>query len=233
MGKFLIIAKNIGKIKDYTEFLSSGGIDFEVKIVGEKFDEGDYSGLILVGGEDVNPKRYGERNAYPGKNKIDDSRDEYEFEAIDKFFSSDKVIFGICRGVQVINVFFGGTLYQDIPSDLGSFIHRYYKGKSPNNFCVIREDIYHSVRVVERNPIFDKGDVFYVASYHHQAIKEVASSFLVFAVSEQDKIVEGIFHREKVVFGVQWHPERNLLYGDEVARESSRKILNFLKISTK
>lgn len=233
MGRFLIIAKDIKKVKDYADFLSSGNISFDIKIVGEKFDERDYSGLILVGGEDVNPKRYGEKNSYPRRSKIDDLRDEYEFEAIDKFFSSGKVIFGICRGIQVINVFFGGTLYQDIPSDLGSFIHRYYKGKSPEKFRVIKDDIYHRVRIVEENPIFALGDVFYVASYHHQAIKEVAGSFLVFAVSEQDKIVEGIFHREKLVFGVQWHPERNFLYGDEVFRESSRKILNFLKILAK
>ena len=72
----------------------------------------DYDGLLLCGGVDINPARYGMENR--GAENIDDERDDVEFQILDDFVRSEKPVFGICRGMQLINVYFGGTLIQHL-----------------------------------------------------------------------------------------------------------------------
>ncbi|MEO0143719.1 MAG: gamma-glutamyl-gamma-aminobutyrate hydrolase family protein [candidate division WOR-3 bacterium] len=223
MSKYLLVSPRNYPIENYLNYFQDL---VEVKIIPESLKEIDpkkYKGLILIGGEDVNPKHYNEKNLFENLNEINDERDLAEFELIEKFLNYERIIFGICRGIQVLNVFFKGTLYQDIPSELNLYTHKFYKDKTPRNVEVYNNDTYHKIKIINRNPIFENSE-FIVNSRHHQAIKKVSDDFYIFATSE-DGIIEGIFHKKLLIFGVQWHPER-------IKQEynfSSIKILEFLK----
>ena len=161
-------------------------------------------GLILQGGADVCPESYGEpylnREMWPG----DRHRDQYELSLVDFFFKQKKPILGICRGFQILNVYFGGTLHQDIQTELNTpFEHRN---------ALSYDRIHHSVAVTNSGwlmSLYGKGKIE-VNSVHHQAIKTVGQGVCVDAVSETDGIVEAFTHAEHskhFVAGVQWHPE--------------------------
>ncbi len=207
------------KLKNYQNYFKNL---VEIKVIPDLLEEinaSEYKGLILIGGEDVSPKFYNEENTF---SEVNEKRDLAEFELIEKFLKYERVIFGICRGIQVINVFFGGSLYQDIPNQLNSYIHKFYKEKTPKNIEVFNGDTYHKVKIISKNPLFEISE-FIVNSRHHQAIKKLANDFEIFAISE-DNIIEGIFHKKLPIFGVQWHPER---IKDRYCF-SSERILNFL-----
>ncbi len=144
-------------------------------------------GLILGGTSyDINPKYY---NELPNKDLTYDV-DEYYLDKklIDKFSKLRKPILGICGGMQSINVYFGGALYQDIKNHA-------LNGKT------------HEIEIKKDTFLYEvyKDDKKQVNSYHHQAIKDVANNFLVSAVSE-DGIIEAIEYNN--IIGVQWHPEK-------------------------
>ena len=117
----------------------------------------DFDGLILCGGVDVDPHRYGEE--INGSEKIDYDRDAAEFALLKAYVEAGKPVFGICRGHQLINVFFGGSLYQDIPE---AVLHKKQE----------KQDSVHAVRALS-DSILQKlyGEHFFVNSAHHQAIK--------------------------------------------------------------
>lgn len=145
-------------------------------------------GLIITGGADINPKFYNEQPI--DKVNIDnDKNDILDFELIKAFNNAKKPILGICKGLQSINVYFGGTLYQDIKD------HKLAKTDG------------HNVKIIKDSSIYDcyKKENLLVNSFHHQAIKELAEGFKVTAISE-DGIIEGI-EKENII-AVQWHPER-------------------------
>ena len=145
-------------------------------------------GLIVIGSAiDVNPKNYGEQPIKEIHKKTEEI-DTLDFAMIKKFNDVNKPILGICRGIQAINVFFGGSLYQDIPNH-----------KLPRNER-------HNVKFEKDSFLYDcyKTEQMQINSLHHQAIKTVAKGFKVVAKSE-DGIVEGI--ENKNIIAVQWHPE--------------------------
>lgn len=152
-----------------------------------------YDGLILCGGSDVNPKYYDEE--INGSVNIDDERDEIEFALLKAYINAGKPVLGICRGFQLINIYFGGTLYQDIEE---SNLHRRI-----NNI-----DSVHSITVSE-NSIIGKlyGKNVSINSAHHQALKDLGKGLRATAYW-QDKYIEAIEHTELPIFAVQWHPER-------------------------
>ena len=158
-------------------------------------------GIIFSGGADIDPKYYGKENK--GKSKgICYFRDECENAYINFALKADIPILGICRGMQALNVFCGGNLYQDIPTEYNTeTVHTLEKPAVA----------FHNINVIEDTPLFDmvKRVSFCTNSYHHQAVKDVAPYFSVAALSE-DGIIESIYHNSKrFVLGVQWHPERN------------------------
>lgn len=163
-------------------------------------------GLLLPGGIDVEPKRYGEA-PHPKLEKVDGDLDALEFDALEYAKNHGLPVLGICRGHQILNVYYGGSLYQDIPSQCESAIrvsHRFPEGSAER-----RE---HEITVVPGSILRElwNTDRLTVNTYHHQAVKEVAPGFAVAARSD-DGIIEAIERKEGVfVLGVQFHPEKML-----------------------
>jgi len=155
-----------------------------------------YDALILSGGGDVDPGRYGEENnACFG---VDPERDEAEFRLIEAYVNAGKPILGICRGHQVLNVFFGGSLVQHLP---GAQQHVPTKEGDAAHLTKALQDSFVSV-------IY--GTEFSVNSAHHQGIDRLASSLEPVQWAE-DGVIEACRHRQLPVFSVQWHPERMCL----------------------
>ena len=147
----------------------------------------DCAGLLLPGGGDMEPWRYGQTNT--ASRDLDPARDALELELLERFTALGKPVLGICRGMQSINVFFGGTLFQDIPG------HAKLRGA----------DRTHPVRTAPG--IFAALDAVEVNSAHHQALDRAGSGISV----EQwaaDGVAEALRHTRLPVWGVQWHPER-------------------------
>ena len=167
----------------------------------------DLDGLVLQGGSDVAPQSYGEvplRPEWAG----DFVRDQYEIQLVREFHTQNKPILGVCRGLQLLNVAYGGTLYQDIEAQCpGTLKHRNW-------------DIYdlnrHRVEVLAGtalDQILGAGGSHLgskmINSVHHQAIRQLSSEFEVLARSTKDAIIEAIRHRaeDRWIWAVQWHPE--------------------------
>lgn len=152
-----------------------------------------FDGLILCGGSDIHPREYGQENN--GSIKIDENRDAAEFALLKAFVEAGKPVLGICRGMQLINIYFGGTLYQDIPE---AELHKKHNGI----------DSVHSV-TADADSILGKlyGRTFAVNSAHHQALDALGTGLRETA-RWNDQYVEAIEHTQYPIFAVQWHPER-------------------------
>ena len=164
-------------------------------------------GFLFSGGCDIAPERYGERpSMLCGESQP--YRDEFELSIFERAYRSGKPIMGICRGEQLINVALGGTLYQDIPSEVNtSLLHSQSEPKHLPS---------HRVLVKEGTPLYELlGKEFIAAnSFHHQAVKELGKNLEIMALSD-DGIVEAVYLRgEQYIRAYQWHPER-LSYSDD------------------
>lgn len=191
MNKIKILLSCGDEPELYVDALEKLGAEPTAKYLPD-VDDG-YDGLILCGGVDVDPKLYGEE--IDGAVNIDYARDEVEYSLMKAYLKAGKPILGICRGHQLINVFFGGTLHQDIP-DVA--LHR-KEG----------ETIVHSVDAVPDSIIGRLyGESFSVTSVHHQAIKALGDGLCVTA-DWNGVYAEAIEHTELPIFAVQWHPERS------------------------
>jgi putative glutamine amidotransferase len=167
-------------------------------------------GLLLQGGADVSPQTYAEvspRPEWPG----DRVRDMYELELLHEFVESGKPVLGVCRGCQLINVAFGGTLYQDIASDVptaNAHVSEHY------------DQHRHSVTFPEGSTfssMFPGRREAIVNSIHHQAVKNLGRDLTVEAVSAGDGLIEAVrYRRAPFVVGVQWHPEFHRAGGPEL-----------------
>lgn len=189
---------------DYVEsVVRAGGIPYIIPLVEDedviKEQAKFIDGLIMSGGQDVNPMLFNEE---PCKELGDilPKRDTFDMALIREVANLKKPILGICRGEQILNVTFGGTLYQDIKFSEGSYIKHNQK-KLPN-FAT------HSVEIVEGSKLYDiLGREAITNSFHHLAVKSVAPGFKVVAYAK-DGVVEAIEKDgEKFILGVQWHPE--------------------------
>ena len=157
-------------------------------------------GLLMTGGADINPHLYGE-DPIPECDTWQDVRDVLEYKLLDKALEEDMPVLGICRGTQMLNVFLGGTLYQDLPTQhTGTFNHAM---KPPY------ETTCHKVRLLQGEPLHELLGVeeIPVNSIHHQAIRQIAPTLVPMAYSLDD-ILEAVWMPGKrFVWGVQWHPE--------------------------
>ena len=161
------------------------------------------SGLVLSGGEDVEPSRYGEEPV-PELGEVSPGRDAMEWRALDTALDAGLPVLGICRGMQVLNVYFGGTLYQDLETQReGKFGHEQEKPWGEHQ---------HQVRCSPGSwlhEILGECEPISINSFHHQAVKDLAPNLRCTAQAE-DGLIEGVESTEhEYVVGVQWHPERH------------------------
>ena len=162
-------------------------------------------GLILSGGPDVEPARYGDSAVHPATYGIDPERDQFELDLFAGALRRGMPAFGICRGIQVINVALGGTLIQDVASDhpgAADVGHRQHE-RGLEDFAVG-----HRVTTTEPEllPIFEDVGLG-VNSFHHQAIRDLAPGLVPVAYSPDGLIEAVTLADDSDVFGVQWHPE--------------------------
>ncbi|MFI3238299.1 MAG: gamma-glutamyl-gamma-aminobutyrate hydrolase family protein [Lachnospiraceae bacterium] len=148
--------------------------------------------LLLPGGGDILPSMYGQENTACGS--IDEALDAIQYEALSIFVTHKKPVFGICKGLQMINIFFGGTLFQDIPQ---ANTHQIQDGDTIHQSTVIipciLSDLYGTTATINSN--------------HHQAIDRLGDHLEIVQIAPDD-IVEAIRHTTLPIFAVQWHPER-------------------------
>lgn len=174
-------------------------------------------GLLMSGGGDLNPLYVGEQ-PIPQLQDVDTFHDEYELILLRLAANRQLPLMGICRGHQLINVAFGGSVYQDIYSQHEGGLFKHSQSLS-------REYASHSVRLTDATSrlfeILKKEPEVLVNSFHHQAVKEIAPEFKETAVAP-DGINEGMEHPEKEIFSVQWHPEAMAANGDELMLELFR-----------
>lgn len=158
--------------------------------------------LLLPGGGDITPALFGQTNR--GSYNIDTELDILQFQALDAFITSGKPVLGICKGLQLINVHFGGTIHQNIDT---ADRHKWI-GKDQIHY------VYHST--------LSHDDFFYqlygystqVNSAHHQAIDQPGND-LIPVCRAGDNVIEGLMHRTLPIMAVQWHPERILKSGGD------------------
>lgn len=159
-------------------------------------------GVILTGGGDVDPTLYNGNASHSKLYGVDRKRDDFEFRVIEQAMKHRMPLLGICRGLQTTNVFFGGTLIEDL-EEIGHSIHETHGDKESR----------HGVTVEQGSQLgtLARGVSFNVNSYHHQAAEKIGKGLRVTAKSE-DGIVEGIEleqpNEHSFFLLVQWHPER-------------------------
>jgi putative glutamine amidotransferase len=198
------------KIEDYRQaVLHVGG---EVQIIDASMAARDVidgiDGLLLTGGEDIAPARYGEA-PHPSVVDVDPARDEFEIALVGEARRRNLPIFAICRGIQVLNVACGGTLVQDIASEIaGALEHRWtvppHKPYDLAHEVWVDKDTQLARLLRER---LSDTDACEANSRHHQAVKKVADGFRVSATAP-DGVIEAIEDPSaRFCLGVQWHPE--------------------------
>ncbi len=184
-------------------------------------------GIVLTGGEDIHPQFYDklEYLSLCNPNFMDERRDEFEWKVCEYIFKNQLPVLGICRGLQLVNVFLGGTLIPDIPTAIDSNHSKFYEGK----------DRYHAVEIIHDSELSKITNIVFgdINSAHHQSADIIAKSLKINALSD-DGIVEGLEfdfahspefdfahsadsvaersrghrNRSHYLMLVQWHPER-------------------------
>ncbi|MFE1627599.1 gamma-glutamyl-gamma-aminobutyrate hydrolase family protein [Brevibacillus reuszeri] len=184
---------------------AAGGLPVNIPIISNESNYEDYidmlDGLLFTGGNDIAPYYFGE-NPVRELNSMSSIRDEYEFSLFKAAYEKNMPIFGICRGIQLINVAMDGSLYQDIYSQCPGTL-----GHSPEHTA--SDEFYHAVQIkvdTQLYEIFGEERIF-TNSFHHQSVKQLGNNLIATAYSE-DGIVEAIESTEdRFLLGVQWHPE--------------------------
>jgi putative glutamine amidotransferase len=158
-------------------------------------------GLIVSGGVDVDPASYG-AEPHPETKGCTPDRDAFEIALVRRASELDLPVLGICRGMQILNIAFGGTLIQHLPETVGHEDHR----RVPGNF----DEADHDVRLVPDSlAATAAGELLHTTkSHHHQGVDAVGEGLIVTGTSALDELVEAIeLPDRRFVLGVQWHPE--------------------------
>lgn len=158
-------------------------------------------GLVLTGGGDLDPQRFGEP-AHATVYEVSAARDDLELALVESAIETETPLFAICRGVQVLNVALGGTLWQDLSSDVGTTVVHTQKER--------RDRATHPVTISGETRLAEVlgAHEIDVNSFHHQAIRKLGSGLRDVAWAP-DGVIEGVEWSDArmLVLGVQWHPE--------------------------
>lgn len=181
----------------------------EVGIAAERNPDSldSLDGLLLTGGSDINPARYGHKNA--GSDEVDDARDEREIHLVQEALRADLPVLAICRGLQLINVVCGGTLVQHLSS---TDVHR----QRPQNAESGKHPAAHRIWVAPKTRLAEimGGGAHDVNSRHHQAVEIIGQSLVVSAIAN-DGVIEALEKPDAAfAVAVQWHPEDRLFVND-------------------
>ncbi|AEL28121.1 gamma-glutamyl-gamma-aminobutyrate hydrolase family protein [Cyclobacterium marinum] len=162
----------------------------------------ELDGFVFQGGTDLAPETYNETPIVPGKWLGDAYRDAYELRIMEYAVKHNKPVLAICRGFQLMNVFFGGSLYQDIiTQNPDAMQHR----DAEKYDALVHEIVFEAGKTLDL--VYDGIDQPIVNSVHHQGVKTVGKGLEVLAVSKNDGIIEALQNKVGNVLGVQWHPE--------------------------
>lgn len=217
-------------VKNYTSAVLAAGmepvvISVQSEQVHQKFQQEylDYSafnvdaydGLLIPGGGDINPSRYGQENQ--GSIMIMDALDDLQFAMLDDFVRSKKPVLGICRGHQVINVYFGGTMIQHLPTAFRHF--RELDEPDKVHRCIAEEGSWIA-------GLYEKE--FTHNSAHHQAVDRPGKGLVIDSHCLEDGTVEALHHESLPIYGVQWHPERMCLALERDDTVNGLPVIQFL-----
>lgn len=178
------------QVKNYAAALRGVGLEPVIGLLPEEY--AGCAGLVLPGGGDVEPSLYGQENR--GSRDIDRELDLAQLSALDAFLRAGKPILGICKGCQLLNIRFGGTLIQHLAV---ADAHAWNEGD--------RVHLCRSLPGTLMERLY--GGEYAVNSLHHQALGAIGKSFSVTSCAP-DGVVESIEHESLPILGVQWHPER-------------------------
>ncbi len=191
----------------YTEAIeAAGGVPLIIPPQAGNIDEilSVVDGLLLSGGGDIDPDRYGDDARHEKTYGVHPGRDELELALAREAVERDIPLLCICRGIQVLNVALGGTLIQDVPDQYSTEIQH-----AQQNAGIRKEDPGHTVAVTPGSLLERtyEASTIDVNSFHHQALKDIAPGLSIDAVAP-DEIVESVSTAGcRWILGVQWHPE--------------------------
>jgi gamma-glutamyl-gamma-aminobutyrate hydrolase PuuD len=215
----LTLDADLPEENDYVRALVEAGARRDEIVVLRPGDAitGRFDGVMIAGGDDVDPAIYGRQVLPDGKVKIDRGRDQIDFPVFDRAWEDGVPALGICRGLQVMNVARGGTLIQDLTLENPSEVtHR--RRKEPN-----RRDHPVKLRAGTRLAMIAGSDEIDVNSRHHQAVDRPSEDFVVTATAP-DGVVEALEARDgRWLVAVQWHPEN--LHDDPASRRLFREFV--------
>ncbi len=208
MTKFFVGISAGRKYENYLKWITQ---DTDVGVIKLSYEEKNFDriamcqGIVLSGGEDVHPKYYGKPEYVKeyGLDDLDEKRDEFEWRVLDHVRQTRLPLLGICRGLQLANVYFGGTLVPDIVA----------AGKPDHTKFQEGKDRQHQIRVSDHSFLKEitRVDAGIVNSAHHQCAAIIGKDLVVNALSDED-IVEGLELKDHkahpFLLLVQWHPER-------------------------
>jgi len=211
--KVLVSYRDATAIEPYAAALRLVAVEPIPALPGSSHSSAQVSGVLLTGGEDVNPERYGEVPS-PQTEVPDDERDTAELQLIAECLERDLPLFAICRGLQILNVQHGGTLIQHLSS-----VERHQCYNANRALPV------HQVNIAPDTLLarIAETDRWQVNSRHHQAVARLGHGLVVSATDPEDGIIEALERPDKkFVLAVQWHPENQALAGPEQLKLFSR-----------